>query len=55
MLNFQQMPTILVIEDDKDIANLIAYHLEKEKYKVVLRRMSSSPEKHFLKADRFEE
>ena len=53
MLNFQQMPTILVIEDDKDIANLITYHLEK--YKVVLRRMSSSPEKHFLEADRFEE
>ncbi|CAD7772836.1 MAG: Transcriptional regulatory protein WalR [Candidatus Methanoperedenaceae archaeon GB37] len=30
------MATILVIEDDKDIANLIAYHLEKEKYKVVI-------------------
>lgn len=30
------MATILVIEDDKDIANLIAYHLERANYKVVI-------------------
>ncbi len=30
------MPTILVIEDDKDIANLIAYHLEKANYNVII-------------------
>ncbi len=35
-VKFLTMATILVIEDDKDIANLIAYHLEKEKYKVVI-------------------
>ena len=36
MLTLIKMPTILVIEDDKDIANLIAYHLEKANYKVVI-------------------
>lgn len=30
------MATILVIEDDKDIASLIAYHLEKANYKAVI-------------------
>lgn len=30
------MATILVIEDDKDIANLIAYHLGKANYKAVI-------------------
>ncbi len=30
------MATILVIEDDKDIANLIAYHLGKANYKVAI-------------------
>ena len=36
MLTLIKMPIILVIEDDKDIANLITYHLEKANYKVVI-------------------
>jgi len=51
MLNFQQMPTILVIEDDKDIANLIAYHLEK--YKVVLSKDVFLTRKALLKGRPF--
>jgi len=47
------MPTILVIEDDKDIANLIAYHLEKEKYKVVLSKDVFLTRKALLKGRPF--